>query len=450
MSDEKFHFGEEFQIRILQEMVQDQSFCDDLLHHIRPEFFANQYLAWFCETIIKLMKEYKTPPTKLKLDTEVRRFHKEKQDPYWNVFNKVFDKMVRKDSEYMREQLKRFIKRSILVDMNKLLIANQNKHEDDLVEIAQNQFDKLGTFSIKKTKIQSLHHVPQMMEESSMSDEQKIPTYLPTIDKALDGGIDRGTLTVGLSGTNVGKSIFLVNWTYHLIMNGYKVFYVSLEGFEKQTMFRLISRAIGEPVTNIAHNMISDEFRQKMNDFIDRCAPLIKVHHNSTYGFTVEDFVDLATKQKHEFDFDVLIVDYGQILKTRQKFNDLRHQQAEVHRTLAKISGPETLNCATITVAQGTRETQEKMEKGMLVRKQDMSECFEITRTADNILTLNKSSVDQSCNTIRFLLDKSRDGVNGQIEYCKTNFNRMALYGSVEEGLGFMTNSDYRQMTGIK
>ena len=61
------------------------------------------------------------------------------------------------------------------------------------------------------------------------------------------GGLPRQTLTTILGGTNVGKSLMLINLTYNAMINDKKVLCRYHEGQDEQTSLRFLSRFTGIP-----------------------------------------------------------------------------------------------------------------------------------------------------------------------------------------------------------
>jgi len=446
MSNEeiKFHFTDDFQLGIFELMMFDTNFCEKAVTNLKAEYFKNKYYAWFFDKNRELVEEYKSAPSHLQIKNEILRFPPEKQDLYMQIFKKITKPTNKRDHKYIRDNLEEFIRKCLRFQLNDILVKNQNKASDYVDVLVKAKVEEMNNISFGKVQCQSIRHLTSIMEESATEAGDLIPTFMPNIDRALGGGVPKHTLTLGLSGTNVGKSIWMINWAYHLILAGYKVFFVTLEGFEKQTMLRLASRAIGTPIGDVRWNKLSDIEMQKRKRFEDKYKDSLQIYYDSSFGFTIEDLVPIARQKKEEFDFDIMMVDYGQILQSKKNFSDLRHQQAYVHRGLSSLAGPQELDCAMVTVAQGNRETQEKNSKGKgLVKISDISECFEIIRCCATVITLNRSDHDVESDTARALLDKSRDGRTNVIDIMKTNFDRTAFYGTADEGLGFLPADDY-------
>jgi replicative DNA helicase len=444
----QFYFDDNFQLGIFELMMADTNFCQKSTSLLKAEYFKNQYYAFFFEKIRELVNIYNSTPTHLQIRNEVMKFAPEKREIYLKIYERIIKPTMIRDHAYIRNNLAEFCQKGLRLQLNEILLKNQNKTSEYVNDLIKKKVEEISSINFGNTTCQSLGQLTTILEKSAQDCQRLIPTFLPTIDRALGGGIPRQTMTFVLGGTNAGKSIFIINWIYHLILAGYKVLLVNLEGHENQAMVRLASRAIGAFQEDVRHNRLNDiELRKKL-EFEEKYKNSIQIFHSKKFGFTIEDLIAIATQKKEEFNYDVLFVDYGQIVKSKRKYSELRHEQAEVHRELSNIAS--VLDCAVITPGQGTRETQEKNSKGKgLLRMTDVSECFEIMRASATVLTLNRSDSDIASHTARILLDKSRDGLVNVLETVKTNFRRCAFYGPAEEGLGYISQDDYLKLHGV-
>ena len=446
MSDLKFNFDDNFQLGVFELMMADSAFCDKAVALLKPEFFKNEYYSWFFRKLKDLKAESNEHPTHLQLRNEIVQINPKDQEVYLKLYNRIIQPQLARDHSYIKKQLTKFAKKAIAYQINDRIVRGQHKDPDKILSEIQEEFNRFENASFDSVKTQKLGALSTIMEKSAEQANDLIPTYMPTIDRELLGGVPRQTLTVALSGTNVGKSIWMVNWAWQLLKNGYKVFMVILEGHEYQPMLRIASRALGISYRKIRFNDLNDVERRKVEEFEKKYQDKIEIFYDSSFDFTIEDMVPILRQKKKDMGMDVVMVDYGQILKTSQKFDAERHRLSYVHRGLSSLAGE--LDVAMVTVAQGNRETQEKIKKSTgLVRMGDIAECFEIVRASATILTLNRSEEDELSERMRVLLDKQRDGRTNIVEICKTDMSRIAIYGDEEEGLGFMSYEEYLQET---
>lgn len=443
----RFEFDDNFQLGVFELMMADRTFCDKALAMLRPEYFKNDYYAWFFRSLEDLAKNHGGSPSHLQLRNQVMQLSHDKRELYLKVYNRIVRPQLQRDHQYIRNQLTKFAKKAIAWQINDRIVRGQHKDPDRILDEVQKEFERFQGANFEGVQTQRLSQLPSIMEQAAEEAQFLIPTFMPTIDREMGGGVPRKTLTVGLSGTNAGKSVWMANWTYHLIRNGYKVLVCNFEGWQHQWMLRLVSRHTGARFGDVRFNRLTDHQMQLRMEFEQQCNDKLEIFHDNTFGFTFEDLIPILRQKKDEMNYDAVMLDYGQILGSKRKFNDLRHQMTYIHRGLSSLAGE--LDCAMATVAQGTRGTQEKGQKGSnLIRMNDISECFEIVRAAATVFTLNRSDDDIQGERARILMDKQRDGRTNVIEVCKTDFQRLAYYGPESEGLGFMTPEQYIQESG--
>lgn len=440
MNELKFNFDDNFQLGVFELMMEDSTFCSKAIVLLKPEFFKNEFYSWFFEAIKMLYERHGASPSAIQLKNEVFKIRSKNKEAYEALFQRIIRPQLKRDHAYIRDNLSKFCKKAVTWHMNNILVKNQFDDPDRVFEMVKQTIENYDTVNFEEAPIFSMDDIDAKMEESAS--EEMIPTFMPTIDHLLGGGVPRQTLFLTLAGTNVGKSIFLTNWTYQLVKHGFKCFVITLEGYKNQFMFRLAARALRVPYGYIKMNKLNDEQKVKLHEFKKLVKDRVQFLHNATFGQTIEDLVPIIREKKRNFDFDVLILDYGQILTSKKPFGENRHEQAYVHRGLSALAGE--LDMLVGSVVQGTRQTQiDNAEGRRLVRMNDVSECFEIMRTAATVLTLNRSDRDIQSERVRVLLDKQRDGVTGKMEICKTDMQTLAMYGHEEEGLGFLDAMQY-------
>lgn len=439
---ETFNFDDQFQMGILELMMQDGDFAYKCSYLLKPHYFKNNYYGWFFETMSKLFGEFQQPPTPMQLVNEMMRLKESERPPYAALFEKMVRPSKMKDYGYIRSRLQHFVKRAKMWQINRKMVESKFTDPDALYEYASKEIQEFDAISFDRDEFLTPLDADKAMMESADSSKNLVSLGLPSLDEAMGGGVPVGTLTTALGGTNVGKSIWLVNVAKHVVKTGHRALYINLEGVKNQPLLRLIASGIQVPYGRVRFNKLNEVETAKKKQFVDEIKDRLQIKHVNSFGYTVEELYSYCRTKKDTFDFDVLLVDYGQLLFSKQKHEGLRHMQAYVHRCLASIAS--SMNIAVITVAQGTRDVQGKNRKGNeLLRMDDISECFEISRVSAQVITLNRSEMDEVNNRVRILLDKQRDGRKGVVEICRSNFSHVSMYGSAEEGLGFISQDEY-------
>lgn len=324
--------------------------------------------------------------------------------------------------------------------MNTLLKQKKQKEfHQELIKTV----DKVSEISFERNTSFNLNDFDQMYQENKGLGNTSIPTNITKLDRDSLGGVPRGGLTIILSGTNVGKSMFVISLGVNALKAkdlaginlALKVLHVNLEGRINQVMFRYLSNLAQIPYDKIKRGILTEEEHARMKRIADEYMPRFKIENLAgRFDNTIESLTALCKETYKKFKFDVLIVDYGQLLKTAKSGDEYRHVMADVFRGLDTLS--KAFNCAVISPAQATRGAQKeqnasfgggrvqmKDQKAPVMRSEDISEAFEIARVADMILSLNATEDEKNQNRMRVFLEKQRDGVKNVTYGLHTRFD---------------------------
>ena len=181
---------------------------------------------------------------------------------------------------------------------------------------------------------------------------QTIPTGFPLLDAeaVLDGGLANGELGVVMAPTGGGKSFFLVNLGFGALAAGKNVIHYSMELSETHVGNRYDSR-----ITGIA----TKELRSKMTEAENKLARFMggqlfikeyppKVATINTIKFHVGRLLS------NGFDPDLVIIDYGDLMKSRRGYEQKRFELESIFEDLRALSME--LKLPIWTATQSNRE----------------------------------------------------------------------------------------------
>jgi hypothetical protein len=154
-------------------------------------------------------------------------------------------------------------------------------------------------------------------------------------------------------------------------------------------------------------------------------------------GTTVEEVVSMVRqhqqrrKAKYGKGFDLFCNDYPAILGAGGMQNlrsERRHKDAYVYRYLVDYSGEQEMHglFSVQTNREGSKKnkkTGEYQNKNQLVQLEDVQEAYEITNSATNLITVNRSPEDQAMDIITFLIAKSRSSETNIAVSCRSIFS---------------------------
>lgn len=289
-----------------------------------------------------------------------------------------------------------------------------------------------------------------------LKEHPELRRYVPTGFKRLDkiiGGVGPGELASFIATTGVGKSIAMGNILYNGAKAGKKQAVFSLEMPADQYAARLDARWLGMSYRKMKHFEFSpDELRNIdrrragafpiFKNMIKIIAMPLRAANIDWIRATLDDL-----REYDDFDADQVIVDSGDHLQPRQRYDgNYRLQQAEIYWDL-KATALER-DCAFWSTTQAGKEW-----KGRKATAEAASESYDKSRIADLVCSLNetekstrstrtddddedaeseaaepKAKLAPGAKMLELLLAKYRDGESGITIPMEADFAKMLLH----------------------
>ena len=293
---------------------------------------------------------------------------------------------------------------------------------------------KLKKVKFSDNEVMTLENMLETIEVVTDFSDTNIPTPIPEINEMLNGGgksggIARQAVTIYAARVNEGKSIGAINFAVHAAKQGYKTLFISLEGKKRQPVIRAISN-----LTELQTKMISSyrdnkreespkdaksffgaEMIEKIKDYEEKYGDRIRLM-NLIDDATIENISSVVKERYQEEKFDLLVVDYGQLVRTNMKFAKRDQEITHVFRELEILST--LLNIATLVPMQFNREGQKRFDEQaaegdlyVTYDKYHIAECINAVNTADCMLSWNATKAERASSRGRVAILKQRDGV---------------------------------------
>lgn len=431
-------FDTSFQRGVLKIALSEDYFASQLVRYLaldkevkKLNIFNTKQLQIIFDCISKSMAEYKTHPSDAQVRQYISEFAPEEQVELLSTYESILGEDTH-DEEYFRRHLESFVQQvKMAVGFYKVREAWKSDRFET-PDVMQAVIDGIRRVKFEKEDILTLNDIEQVTSDAQNMLAGLIPTGLAPLDKDLMGGLPRESFTAVLGGTNAGKSLFVISLGANAIRQGKKVLHVALEGMRNEALMRYTSNLTGVPIRGMIQNNLTPLQKEQLSR-AKQYENNLKIHNMLGFGVTVEDLAAKCREIFKEYKFDMLIVDYSQILETRQKTEGARHVQAYVHRALSSMA--REFNCVVVSPVQATRNAQKdqtayKSKKDDLdlpiLRSSDISESFEIARVAAVIITLNRTDEESKEGKLRIFLEKQRleeknklYGVITKFAYCQ-------------------------------
>ena len=291
--------------------------------------------------------------------------------------------------------------------------ANFDNLEADLKKIVQINPDvNLGTdyFDIQKRYAKILSQI-----------ENKISTGFPTLDKYLGGGFAPKELYAWLSSPGLGKSTWLTGLGKNLIIQGCNVVHYSFEMSEERVGLRYDAAILNETTKDLIGNWQSAVQRlEKIKKHL-KSRHVIKEYPTKTAN--VNHLRSHLHKLKEYQDFipDILLVDYGDIMRSIYKKNDRYEEQGEVFEELRALA--QEYEIPVITATQTNRNALSKN----IVTMEDIADSFQKVRTVDFLAAINQKPEEKEMGIQRLYIAKNRNNIDGVILVFKCDYAKMQL-----------------------
>ena len=325
-------FGVGFQNNVIQGLLTDREFFEKSFETLKDDYFTSDAHKTVWTEVRKLFNKYNTPPTYETLKVEISSLpdNQLKEDTL-EVLIDIETKVNRQEIEYAKDKSLEFCKNQ---SMKQAILTSVDLLKEGKYEEIQSVIEQ----SLKINTEQDLgqNYFDSFESRRKVHTRQTIPTGFPLLDEeqVLDGGLAHGELGVVMAPTGGGKSFFLVNLGYGALAAGKNVIHYSMELSETHVGNRYDSRITGIPTKELRTRMVEAESELARFDggqlMIKEYPP--KVATINTIKFHVGRLLS------NGFEPDLIIIDYGDLMKSRRGYEQKRFELESVFEDLRALS----------------------------------------------------------------------------------------------------------------
>lgn len=313
--------------------------------------------------------------------------------------------------EYAYKKIKELSKKRQLEEFNTNLKVELNEGIEDVEIYIEKQIKKLIEINDEEKKEETFQEAvvetSEIIEQKYLQKEKydnKYTTGIFDLDEVTNG-LQKGELTIIGARPGVGKTAFALKIAQNIASKGLKVAIVSLEMSKVQLIQRLIAKEARIDSAKLKTGILTEKEIEKIAE------AEISVFNLpifiSTRTRNIQDVEIYARKLKNKEDIGLLIIDYLQLMKSKNKLYSREQEVSEITRTLKLLSLE--LNIPIIALCQLNRNAA-KNEPTL----SDLRESGAIEQDADNVIFLySKSSNDEKPKSVEDIvidLQKQRTG----------------------------------------
>jgi replicative DNA helicase len=398
-------YGKTFQEKVVQALLTDQKWAEQMTEVIDVEYFDVKYLTFLAHRYFEYCKKYKVFPTLQLLVTIVRDDLKTGNDIV--LRDQIVDYLQRMrsnpdmgDLQYVKEKSLDFCRKQAL----------KGALEQAVDQIAGEKYEQIVETIKKAVAVGS----PVSMGHNFLEDFEArftklkratVATGLDELDSkdVLQGGLGCGELGVIVAPTGVGKSHLLTSMGANAMKAGKNVLHYTFELSETAVGVRYDSHLCDIDSNNVVESkdVVMAKYREtKLGRLFIKEYPT-----NTASIYTLRSHVERLTLKG--FIPDLVIIDYADIMRSTRQYDSLRHELKLVYEELRGFA--QEKNMPIWTASQSNKEGSDNE----IVDLGNMSEAYGKAMVADVVLTISRRAHEKAQGFGRIYVAKNRAGRDG-------------------------------------
>jgi replicative DNA helicase len=417
----KFKNDKHFEERIVQALIVDHQFAEQMVEVLDLNYFNFDFLRETTNLLFKYYRNYNAFPSfKLLVhivETDVKSKLIEEQVKQYLI--KISSEPLNGDLEYVKDQSLDFCRRrSLALALEDSLDLIEKKRYEQIVPVIQKALMAGAEKDIG-------HRLIEDFEKRMKIELRKpIPTPWREINDITQGGPSGGDLCVLCAGTGVGKTHGLVDIGHHVVNLGYTVVHYTLELGDDKIAHRYDSRSSGVAPEQLVYHkdQVLESLQKLPGKLVIKSYPT-----KSATTLTIKNHIHKLKMM--DIEPDLIIVDYGDLMKSQSKYELKRLEEESIYEDLSGLC--KELDIPIWTATQTNRDGWDQE----VVTLKHIAECFGKAMISDFFLTMATCKESTYNNKEgNFFVAKSRLGPDG-IKYpirINTSLSRIKILSPEE------------------
>ena len=416
--EKHFPFDEPFQDSILKLMLNGNQYAPILVTAVEPEYFDGKERSTVAFIIKTLFEEYKVPVSISTIENTIRGRGLGKSDTSLLLkFVRRLSSIEPESGEHIVDQTLEFCRRkavtNVILDCPDLL-----KRGD--VDKIQKSLEKAISSTSKIALASEYFETVGSRLKQSTPQEKYMMTLIPKLDEVLFG-LKRKELFVWLAPTGRGKSHALVHLGKAAVIQGLTVLHISLELGEDELKLRYDASFSGIPINDIYADRLKVISKvEKINKSTN--GKLFIIEH-PTGSLSVEGIRAILELYKSRgVIIDVLILDYADLLHSKNKYTEKRHELSSNYIYLRGLLSE--YNIFGATASQSNRSSLDKK----VVSIEDISEDLGKAMVSDVMVSICQTQLEKRENILRLWVCKCRRNRDAFLVKIHSGYDRGMFY----------------------
>jgi replicative DNA helicase len=265
-----------------------------------------------------------------------------------------------------------------------------------LAEITQSTFKQIERFYQEKSTLTGL------------------PTGFVDLD-AYTSGLQPSEYIVVAARPSMGKTSLCLNIAQNIAGQGYTVAVFSLEMSKEQLAMRMLCSEARINAHQLRIGALHDKELDRIIDALDRLSNL-KIFIDDTPAITVLEVRTKARRLKLEHGLDLVILDYMQLMRTRERFENRNQEVSFISQSLKALA--KELKLPVVALSQLSRAPEARREHRPQLA--DLRESGAIEQDADLVAFIYRPELyeptQENEGLAELIIEKQRNGPTGTVK----------------------------------
>lgn len=397
-------FGSSFEEKIIQAMLGDPRFGEQIIEILSPELFDMDHMKNLAEIIKSYYFKHSAFPSADLLQSICKKESDEASlDLCLNYLKKIKAKPLNGDSDWVKENSLKYFKTQNLKNtlIDKVIPRIETANYEEIVPIMQRamQMGEDRDLGLDYNEDDEVRFVEE--------NENKIGTPWEILNKYLNGGWGQKRLVTLIGPQGIGKSHFLVNVGVGALLGGKTVVHYTLELDQVD-----VARRYDASLTGVKINDVPGQ-KSKVLALLKQSMP--KNAHLIIKEYPIK-YASMQTVKSHLSRLrikgivpDVIVIDYGDYLRSVGKESDGRQELISVWRDMKSFAQEFKIPVVTATQTNRTGVNSD------LITVDQVGEDFTKCQISDVIVTIARNMEQKKSGIGKMFLAKNRQGYDGQV-----------------------------------
>jgi hypothetical protein len=406
MSEEQVGFsryGAKFQENLTRLILEDRGFADQISEVLDIKFLDLRYLQVFVKKIFEYKTKYGTHPSIDSMSILIKDGVADENELVSTQILEFFNLCRSGDDVEGKDHIKEvsldFCKRQKLKEaMIKSIGLINNSNYGEISKLMEEAL-RLGSDNNF-----GYDYLVDFERRFQVKARNPVTTGWKTVDDICRGGLGNGELGVVVAPTGAGKSMALVHLGAQAVKAGKTVVHYTLELQDTVVAIRYDSCITGIKLNKIFSN------KEQVYDIVSQVpGKLIVKEYPTKTASTNTIKTHLETLRRRNIDVDMVIVDYGDLLRPVSALREKRNELESIYEELRAIA--QINECPVWTASQTNRSGL----NAEVITMESISEAFNKCFVADFIFTISRTIEDKANNEGRIFIAKNRNGADGLV-----------------------------------